>query len=530
MIDSFWHTVRKFLDEVPSLTRKDEEILGEIIRVDATWKLIKREDPELLKKVNEPSAKEALYAYMKKAEKENREFILRRFPKDPNLFQKMFSIYMQIGDTVSFLKTLFNHPFLNTEFLEERVCRKAFEFSEGAERIHVFEAELFLSYLPEILGKLKDRKIWLHPGPQATKGIKVFLRYLAKMYPGVEVAENEKFSPGDLVIMAPFFWRKSRVIFSIIDVFNRIEKAPSNVRFVIVMFREILVKAETTKVRQAWIPYRLEKMYFFEGGRYPLDLAFLVLTNKEGEDYKVEVMQEKDCRLVSRRELEVITLWNPEILLADDMEKVLGFFQKTPKIPLGKVASVRKGYSLHLRELSDDAEDYTHRVLRGSISKKTGWVNPEKLTKVKLDEKMARKYRPLKPGDLVIDTFGWFNFSVREIPPTREKILPSEYVIVLRPRKYPSSLLRLFLTSEIGHALMEAIHISSLFLSLTPKRLRELPVPKLSPEVGKTLSEKFRAAEQERLRKIQEAEEEYRTRIKEIKKQIIRGSNEFDKN
>ncbi len=519
---AFWRMLSPFVE-------RDEHIFCEVIRMDATRKLIEREEPELLKKVNDPSAKEALYAYMKKAEKENETYLIRPLPGDADFFQKMFSVYMDAEDTVAFLNALFEILFFKSYYLPREVCQKAFEIAEEHETLHVFYPEVFLSCFPEQLRKLKEKRIRLYPGPLMEKGVYAFFRYLSKGNPKVTIPDEEEFSPGDLVIMTSIFtkaypgWELPRR-----KDFLPVLKSPDGVRFFIVFPRNFFTSAKLADLKRRLTTYRIEKLIFFGKDLSLSNLGALVLTKEKAGDYRAEVILSRQRKEVSRSELEIITLWNPELLLADEREEILEFFQKTPKIPLGEVASIMEGCFLpELKELEDEAEDYTHRLLvKEEITGKSKWVDIEKLPKVQLNEKIASKCPSLKPGDLVVNTSSYY-LPVKEIPPTREKILPGKYVMVIRPRKYPSSLLRLFLSSEIGRALMISLHIH--FPSSTPleKRLMKLSVPKLSPGTVKALAENLQKAEEERLRKIQEAEEKYRSQRKRLEREIIlRGAGE----
>ncbi len=519
--------VMDFTQKIKEFVERDEHIFCEVIRMDATRKLIEANEPELLEKVEDPSVRDILYSYMKEAEKENQEYLMRRLPGDAELFQELFSIYTVAKDTPSFLERLFKEEVFRSYYLPQEVCHKALEEVEKAEKIHILNAELFIPCLLFWLRKLKGKEIRLYPGIRAEKGVVLFLKYLTKDHPWASVSEErvnptENFSPGDLVLMAPISRRiRLRMELPVKRFLRTIEEAPQGVHFFVVLPRNFFTSAAYLEDKKTLASYRVEKLIFFGSEPNLRDIVALVFTKEKAEDYQAQVIDRRKTDIVSRRELETITTWSPEFLLSGDREKILKFFQKTSKVPLGEVAKIRRGYFLRRTEEVKEGEAYTHRLLSvGDI--KEGIINPEELAKIKIDEESMKEYRPLKPGDIVISARGTV-LKVAEIPPTEEKILPTDSVIVITPKKYPSALLRFFFSSEMGKSLLEVSRRSLRFLSLSPRDLEDLPVPKYPPKKAKALADKIKNAEQERLRKIQEAEEEYRTRIKQIEKELFGG-------
>jgi len=508
-----------FVKKLEVFLERDEHLLCELIRMDATKKLLQKESPEILEMVSNPAAEKRLYRAMKEASTEVERFLIRPFPGGPELFHELFEMFLSLDDVKEFLKAIINEGSKLSHCLPEHVCNRAFESVENSSRIRVFEPDLFFSCLFYKIEEMKDKEFYLYPPMSDEKGVGLFIKYMIRDYSNVRYIERRtsaEIEKGNYVVLSATPRRlRLRMLLPVKRKIKLIGDSPEGVRFFMVVPRNFLSSTEMTEEKAFLASFRIEKIFFWSGIRLS-DLGAILFVKKPAKKYKVEVIAEGKRINVDSDFLKTVPVWTREFLVSEEKEEVLKFFLAAKKVKLEDIAEVRRGYFIRKRDEVIEDENAPRILSVGDIEGAV--IDPNKLSKIKLKD--DSELQPLKPGDIVISARGTA-MKAAIIPETNLRIYPSDSVIVISPKDYPSNLLRFFLTSPVGERLLINTRRSGALLSILPSDVRKIPVPVVPSGEIEKVDAMLKKAEEDYVKKIQEVEEEYRSRIKAIEEKLF---------
>ncbi len=481
----------------------DGDLLGEVVRLEATERLAMRKSPELLKKLKEeeyPEDAEAkiwdsLYEIMMEASKREEKFIFIP-PPDKDEFITLFSIYLAFGGATALTRALLEESSFTSFYYPYDTCRLPLENAGESPAIHVFSANWFLTCLPEFINK-SERKFYLYlreEEPEAKK-IELFLRYMTRTKTDLEINPT-----------APAIYPKDYVILDPKEDFEIFSGTPDGVRFFLFTATDFFSSLKTSHQKRLSASHRMEKLIFFPSK----DVLFKGLLLKKGEkpEDKLAVEARGSEHQIPSHVLKYIPMWREDVLLGEHFQDYLSFFKSAPKINLGEVAEIKRGCvekpKITLRG------KHTHLLLRGR-DLNDGIIDVASLKGIVFEDEDCPA---LKPGDIVISPEG---IKIGEVPRSQEKILPLKELVIVRPHAYSPTLLRFFLTSEVGKSLLSEILFHPFFASDLP-RLKGLPIPMFLDE--KEMKEAEKA--------LLQAEEEYRNACLRAKEEFLRKTRPLE--
>ncbi|GEM_PF-5350185 len=494
--------IKEFLEKLRPFGDSLGNYLCEVVRMDATRRLLEREEPSLLKTASLPENAPRLFQFMKRASQEQRQFIFRHFPGEATFFQEVFSIFTKYPDASSFVKELLKWTFYPQNFLPEEACRRAFKEVSGKAPLHIVGAEKFL---PCILEEMRFPGVRLHP---SREDFSFFFKYILKDKPGVRVEGNYSPGSGDEILLS-LVGGRLRLGIRLMGQLIRFLKAGVK-RAVVVLPAKLLSSPSYALGKRELARFPVVKIIFLSG-------PGAILVAEKGNFKEVYIESPEGQGKVPLSLLLDLPLWSPSLLFSPAREAARELFARIPSLRLGDVAEVWRGYFLRKRK---GGKGYK---LVGVGNIEGGFLRVENLPEIGIEE--GRGYEPLREGDLVIAARGTV-FKVAEVPGTEEKILPSDSVIVIRPEDYPSCLLRFFFSTEIGRSLIEGIRRSGPLLNLSPRDLEEIPVPYPGREKLRQLGEEYSRAEGQYLRIVERARREFEKMLREIEKEMFSSTPE----
>jgi len=347
----------------------------------------------------------------------------------------------------------------------------------------------------------------------------LFIKYMIRDYSNVRYIERRtsaEIEKGNYVVLSATPRRlRLRMLLPVKRKIKLIGDSPEGVRFFMVVPRNFLSSTEMTEEKAFLASFRIEKIFFWSGIRLS-DLGAILFVKKPAKKYKVEVIAEGKRINVDSDFLKTVPVWTREFLVSEEKEEVLKFFLAAKKVKLEDIAEVRRGYFIRKRDEVIEDENAPRILSVGDIEGAV--IDPNKLSKIKLKD--DSELQPLKPGDIVISARGTA-MKAAIIPETNLRIYPSDSVIVISPKDYPSNLLRFFLTSPVGERLLINTRRSGALLSILPSDVRKIPVPVVPSGEIEKVDAMLKKAEEDYVKKIQEVEEEYRSRIKAIEEKLF---------
>ena len=184
-------------------------------------------------------------------------------------------------------------------------------------------------------------------------------------------------------------------------------------------------------------------------------------------------------------------------------------------IKLSEVAKVINGSQYTLRNFEKylrNEETHTKLLTLSDIDSFN--INFETLKNVEINDSKYDKFL-LEEGDLVITSkSSKVKLAVVDIP-LKDKIIVTGGMIVIRPtkNKLDSMFLKMYLDSSLGQLAIKSIQKGETIVSIYPKDINELIIPKVDITTQKELSSRYK----EKLSKLKE----YKKEIKELESQLV---------
>ncbi|GEM_PF-4823912 len=492
---------KRLLDRLKPFGRWRESLLCEMIRMDATRRLIREREPELLKRRGK-EASERIYQYMKEASERYRDYICRPFPGDREFFYSLFVIFERFSSLRDFIEVSSLELDLSIERLPREVYSKALEKTAGDGSLHIYPAGEFLEFFLECGDFICSREIRLYPEDDSLKRL---LGYLVSDCPGAEIKEWPPEVRASDFVLGKF---DGKNILSALEILPSLGKGG---KLVAVLPMKILRLPEALPLRKEMLGMGIERIVF-PVQRFPETHAIVVFNwEHPGEEVMVETCQGE--RKFPYHLLGEVSAWNPEILLFPDLKTLEKFFVYTPRITLGDVAAVeyffwwsidyRRACPVNRVIFSDDVVDGVIEVesLRG------------------LPPEQEKELITAEAGDLIISQRKG-RFRVGEVGPWEGKVFFAGPGIIIKPyrflkRKYPFKFLRLFLESGLGKALLGSCLTSKVVHEMSEQALKKIPIPDVGEE--EEINRLVSALDEERV----QAEERARERKEKILENLL---------
>ena len=513
----------------------ENEILVELIRVDATRKLLQEEQPELLQMVESPSVEERLFKAMQKASERVKDYLFYpEFRGDSELFHRIFNIFSEFSGIEEFLWCAMCENAITSYFLPEGICNEAFANAGGAEFINIVGPEAFLGCLFPKLKNLKPEKTFFYLSVRGSRRGGVHLiSYMLQGGSDVEFLEEVDFF--DLKKTLPAgkrnylilhvcdvdFTLKGKVILE--RIVKQIERAPEGTRFFILLPRNFFSSFKFEEEKRFLASFEIEKIYLWDRRISPL--GAVVFTRLKRKEYETKVFWEGNRIAVESSFLQNVPLWT-EATLFGERKEILKFFLGAEKVRMKDVAQIRLGDRLLKYCRLSGKKAARVKILREKDLKE-GKPDFTRLPEKEVSQRLKDRLKPLKAGDVVIAEEKRRPVIIL-MSNTGEEIYPEKPLIVISPENYPSRIMFFFLKSPVGAALLRNALNESEYFSSCKKIIEEIPLPVLSKEEGKAIEEKINRAERDYENKLSDIEKEFRARVNEITELFIKNRRAWE--
>jgi type I restriction enzyme M protein len=204
-----------------------------------------------------------------------------------------------------------------------------------------------------------------------------------------------------------------------------------------------------------------------------------------------------------------------------DTKYYIRIHEMIEKIPnpqrLRDVSQIFRGLQIRADEIESLRDDNSPYYLLDIGGIQDGEINLDSLTRISIRNHRWLSLYLLQEGDVIVSGRGT-TVKVAVIEKDMSKLIISGNLICIRlNRKLVNPyFLKIYLESEVGKALLEAIHTGSVIMVLNPRNLGDILIPTVDIEMQNEIAELYVKAKKQYKAAVEKAEKEFSEAMKNI--------------